>query len=100
MLIIRTRTNISKITCTALIVTGLISIGILLLTIVSNNQQASAQGIQKQSKLQQQQLSSLADTVTLQDTSMSVPAPNAPLNNQSIPYQIVVALPIRADGEI
>jgi hypothetical protein len=31
---------------------------------------------------------------------MSVPAPNAPVNNQSIPHQIVVALPIRADGKI
>jgi len=31
---------------------------------------------------------------------MSEPAPNAPLNNQTLPHQIVVALPIRHDGKI
>jgi hypothetical protein len=31
---------------------------------------------------------------------MSKPAPNAPVNNQSIPHQIVVALPLREDGKI
>ena len=31
---------------------------------------------------------------------MSKPAPNAQLNNQTLPHQIVVALPIRHDGRI
>jgi hypothetical protein len=31
---------------------------------------------------------------------MSLSAPNAILNNQTIPHQIVVALPIRQDGKI
>lgn len=31
---------------------------------------------------------------------MSEPAPNARLNNQTLPHQIVVALPIRQDGKI
>jgi hypothetical protein len=31
---------------------------------------------------------------------MSKPAPNAPMNNQSIPHQIVVDLPLREDGKI
>src|SRR5215831_1614127 len=40
------------------------------------------------------------DIITVQNTSMSVPAPNARTNNQSIPHQIVVALPMRNDGKI
>lgn len=36
----------------------------------------------------------------IQNTSMSKPAPNAQLNNQTLPHQIVVALPIRHDGKI
>jgi len=36
----------------------------------------------------------------IQNTSMSIPAPTAKLNNQSIPHQIVVALPLRQDGKI
>jgi hypothetical protein len=35
-----------------------------------------------------------------QNTSMSVPAPNANLNNQTLPHQIVVALPLRQDEKI
>ena len=38
--------------------------------------------------------------IRVQNTSMSEPAPNAPLNNQTLPHQIVVALPIRQDGKI
>lgn len=38
--------------------------------------------------------------VRIQNTSMSKPAPNAQLNNQTLPHQIVVALPIRHDGKI
>ncbi|HEY7081384.1 MAG TPA: hypothetical protein VH500_16925 [Nitrososphaeraceae archaeon] len=40
------------------------------------------------------------DIVTVQNTSMSVPAPTARANNQTVPHQIVVALPIRNDGKI
>jgi len=36
----------------------------------------------------------------VQNTSMSVPAPNAKLNNQSMPHQIVLAVPLRQDGKI
>ena len=36
----------------------------------------------------------------IQNTSMSIPAPTAKLNNQSMPHQIVVALPLRQDGKI
>ena len=36
----------------------------------------------------------------VQNTSMSVPAPNAKLNNQSMPHQIVLSLPLRQDGKI
>jgi hypothetical protein len=36
----------------------------------------------------------------LQNTTMSIPAPNANLNNQTMPHQIVIALPLRQDGKI
>jgi flagellar basal body-associated protein FliL len=36
----------------------------------------------------------------VQNTTMSIPAPNANLNNQTMPYQIVIALPLRQDGKI
>lgn len=42
----------------------------------------------------------LHDIITVQNTSMSVSAPNARANNQSVPHQIVVALPIRDDVKI
>lgn len=89
---------ISFITCTTLVVTWILSGWLLLLVVTSNNQVANGQ--QQQPKLQQQQSSSLGDTMTIQNTSMSVPAPNSVINNQSIPHQIVVALPIRSDGKI
>ena len=34
------------------------------------------------------------------NTTMSIPAPNANLNNQTMPHQIVIALPLRQDGKI
>ncbi|MFZ0329466.1 MAG: hypothetical protein WBP64_01635 [Nitrososphaeraceae archaeon] len=58
------------------------------------NQEVSAEQVQQPSN------TTLPDIITVQNTSMSVPAPNAPINNQSIPHQIVVALPIRQDGKI
>lgn len=36
----------------------------------------------------------------IQNTSMSIPAPTALANNQTIPHQIVIALPLREDGKI
>ena len=38
--------------------------------------------------------------VRIQNTSMSIPAPNALANNQTIPHQIVIPLPLREDGKI
>src|SRR6187200_2986477 len=72
-----------------------LSTGLLLLitTISPSNQQEAIAQPERQS-------SSLLDTVTMQNTSMSVPAPNAPVNKQNIPHQIVVALPLREDGKI
>jgi hypothetical protein len=49
---------------------------------------------------QQSSSSILHDIITVQNTSISVSAPNARTNNQSVPHQIVVALPIRDDGKI
>ena len=51
-------------------------------------------------KAQQQQQDQQPIVMRIQNTSMSEPAPNAPLNNQTLPHQIVVALPIRHDGKI
>jgi len=51
--------------------------------------------LKAQSQLDQQPI-----VMRIQNTSMSEPAPNAPLNNQTLPHQIVVALPIRHDGKI
>lgn len=72
-----------------------LSTGLLLLitTISPSNQQEAIAQPERQS-------SSLLDTVTMQNTSMSVPAPNAPVNKQNVPHQIVVALPLREDGKI
>ncbi len=39
------------------------------------------------------------NVVTIQNTSMSFPAPNSAVN-KSLPHQIVVALPLRQDGKI
>jgi len=40
------------------------------------------------------------NSVTLQNTSSSMPSSSAKINNQDIPHSIVVALPIRSDGKI
>src|ERR1041385_8766054 len=44
--------------------------------------------------------SAISDVITIQNTSMSVPAPSAAINKQSMPHQMVVALPLRDDGKI
>jgi hypothetical protein len=48
---------------------------------------------------QKQAVQGSLDVVTIQNTSMSVPAPNSAVN-KSMPHQIVVALPLRQDGKI
>ena len=48
---------------------------------------------------QKQAVQESLDVVTIQNTSMSVPAPNSAVN-KSMPHQIVVALPLRHDGKI
>lgn len=40
------------------------------------------------------------NSVTIQNTSSSMPGVSAKINNQEIPHSIVVALPIRSDGKI
>jgi|SRR5690349_1789755 hypothetical protein len=76
-----------------LIVFMVLSTAYLSTTIFSYKQEGYAQ---KQSQLS----SALSDILTIQNTSMSIPAPNAPVNKQSVPHQIVVALPLRGDGKI
>ena len=48
---------------------------------------------------QKQAVQGSLDVVTIQNTSMSVAAPNSAVSN-SMPHQIVVALPLRQDGKI
>src|SRR5438093_4288901 len=50
--------------------------------------------------LQLQQRDQQPSVTRIQNTSMSVSAPNEILNNQSISHRIVVALPIRRNGKI
>lgn len=51
-------------------------------------------------KAQPQQQDQQPIAIRIQNTSMPEPAPNVPLNNQTLPHQIVVALPRRQDGKI
>ncbi|MBV9179663.1 MAG: hypothetical protein JO297_21750 [Nitrososphaeraceae archaeon] len=81
-----------------------LSIGLLLSSITmslhSNQQQAVAQKQIQRSSSSSSSSSSLPNVVTVQNTSMSVPAPSALANKQNVPHQIVVALPLRDDGKI
>jgi hypothetical protein len=82
-----------------LLVVIALSTGLLLsLTTILYNDQREATA-QKQTQ-RASSSSSLSDVVTIQNTSMSVPAPNAAVNKQSMPHQIVVALPLRQDGKV
>jgi hypothetical protein len=78
-----------------LLVVMALSTGLLSSTMIlhGNQQEVIAQK-------QAQRSSPLSDIVTIQNTSMSIAAPNAPVNKQSVPHQIVVALPLRQDGKI
>jgi hypothetical protein len=82
---------------TVLLVVMALSTGLLFssTTILYNDQQE----VIAQKQLQRSP-PSLPDVVTIQNTSMSVPAPSASINKQSMPHQIVVALPLRDDGKI
>jgi hypothetical protein len=82
---------------TVLLVVMALSTGLLFssATILYNDQQE----VIAQKQLQRSP-PSLPDVVTIQNTSMSVPAPSASINKQSMPHQIVVALPLRDDGKI
>jgi len=62
----------------------------LMTTMYNNHHEATAQ---------KQSMQESPDVVTIQNTSMSVPAPNSVVN-KSMPHQIVVALPLRQDGKI
>ncbi len=78
-----------------LVLLVVMAIGLLLssTTIIYNYQrEATAQ--------KQATPSSLSDAVTIQNTSMSVAAPNSAIDQRSMPHQIVVALPLRQDGKI
>jgi hypothetical protein len=88
-------TSSTRTTTIAIITIGIITTIILtiMMTILSFTTVIAQQGNQTE---QQQQ-----DTeFRVQNTSMSIPAPNANLNNQTMPHQIVIALPLRQDGEI
>ena len=82
---------------TVLLVVMALSTGLLFssTTILYNDQQE----VIAQKQLQRSP-PSLPDVVTIQNTSMSVPAPSASINKQSMPHQIVIALPLRDDGKI
>jgi hypothetical protein len=71
-----------------------LSTGLLLsLTAImyNNNHEAIAQ---------KQSMQESPYVATIQNTSMSVPAPQNSVVNKSMPHQIVVALPLRQDGKI
>ena len=87
-----------------LLVVMALSIELLLssisISLHSNQQQVVAQKQIQRSSSSSSSSSSLPDVVTVQNTSMSVPAPSALANKQNVPHQIVVALPLRDDGKI
>jgi hypothetical protein len=95
---INMETDISKFSILFVVITALIS-GLLLssTTVLHGNQH---EAIAQQQQSQQSPSSSLPDVVTIQNTSMSVPAPNAPVNKEGMPHQIVVVLPVRQDGKV
>src|ERR1051326_8480055 len=91
----------NRLSVTSVVVIMLVSIMGLLLSsttmlLHSNQHEAIAQ----QQSYQSSSSSILPGVVTIQNTSMSVAAPSAAVNKQSIPHQIVIALPLRDDGKI
>jgi hypothetical protein len=100
---IHDKMQMSRVKFPILLAVMALSIGLLLSSISillhSNQQQVVAQK-QIQRSSSSYPSSSLPDVVTVQNTSMSVPAPSALANKQNVPHQIVVALPLRDDGKI
>jgi hypothetical protein len=104
---IRTRENIyiyiigdkkfttTNTTAIAIIITIAIGMTVIVTTLIIP---ASTTVRAQQGNLTEQQQQSVE--FRIQNTSMSIPAPTAKLNNQSLPHQIVVALPLRQDGKI
>jgi hypothetical protein len=80
-----------------LVVVILMSLGMLLP--LSNNKACINEEVDA-AELRQSSSSVLQDIITVQNTSMLVPASNARTNNRSVPHQIVGALPIIHDGKI
>jgi hypothetical protein len=103
---IRTRENIYMIgdkkftttntTAIAIIITIAIGMTVIVTTLIIP---ASTTVRAQQGNLTEQQQQQSVE-FRIQNTSMSIPAPTAKLNNQSLPHQIVVALPLRQDGKI
>jgi hypothetical protein len=94
-------TSISRFSVVLVVIMALIT-GLLSSTTTISHVTMHEAIAQPQQSQQSQELpsSSLPDVVTIQNTSMSVPASNAPVNKQSMPHQIVVALPLREDGKV
>jgi hypothetical protein len=82
-------------TAIAIIITIAIGMTVIVTTLIIP---ASTTVRAQQGNLTEQQQQSVE--FRIQNTSMSIPAPTAKLNNQSLPHQIVVALPLRQDGKI
>jgi hypothetical protein len=80
----------------AIIIIIIIAIGIIGTTLIMSISASTTVRAQQGNPTEQQQSVELR----IQNTSMSVPAPTAKLNNQTLPHQIVVALPLRQDGKI
>src|SRR4026208_2207568 len=103
---IRTRENIYMIRDKKFTTTNTTAIAIIIITIAMGMTvivttliiPASITVRAQQGNLTEQQQHSVE--FRIQNTSMSIPAPTAKLNNQSMPHQIVVALPLRQDGKI
>lgn len=77
-----------------------LSIGLLLSSITMSLHSSQQQAVAQKQIQRSSSSSSIPDVITVQNTSMSVPAPSALANKQNIPHQIVVALPLRDDGKI
>jgi hypothetical protein len=83
-------------TAIAIIITTTIAIGMIVIVTTLIIPASTTVRAQQGNLTEQQQ----SVEFRIQNTSMSIPAPTAKLNNQSMPHQIVVALPLRQDGKI
>lgn len=90
-----TTTNTTAIAIIIIIITIAMGMTVIVTTLIIP---ASTTVRAQQGNLTEQQQQSVE--FRIQNTSMSIPAPTAKLNNQSLPHQIVVALPLRQDGKI